>query len=691
MTSIVDEYDRIRVSIMSNLDHLNDLQSCAQVSRDFYQTFWKYETLLVDRVLFKQSTAAWELRYSVRHLEKPSPFRLKSVLRDYATIQALEDFIIWRCQSILRPQSLAAFLGESPVRRTELHDAIWLVWSFANTFGKTSTSDGTLAQQIQWLNGQQDLEQQADDSTVKRVPCSRQHLEDMSEIWRCLEMLLSGFKGREEEARQAGVFDRAAKSKMTDKELLTAWVHDILSLGPKAVLTLSSCDFDQARVLGITKWKPSSKGKNRENFLKAAVEEVYRDRLIKEARQKALDYRKSVKLQHQHRRNSSDPACAPPRVAQQQGLPRGQSQPLLVDTRRTFRQSMPLPDLARVQSQGEVRPDCDPLSPAFASPVLSPSSNPTSFQPLSMTKNISAKLGPTLFPMQNRDQSQRSSIGAGPPQPQPTSSWSTGSLPADPTDKAVSLLVKEMGFSERDVKRALAASDTGAGIDIEAAVAILSADSPAPRPKRQSQICELSATIDEGHVLDTSRIREIEICEGRCKPMLLVEPRRDRVSGLGMVKRGLSYRMSFRRSTKLSVIQDVEEGSSPPRTSGQAAKRQDSTLSHLASSTIPTFTAPALPQTLSMNTVILKESLATVHEPSPVSPLIPERRDWLTPDSNPIAEAIRRNENPVSGLPARPRITLQRVGTGVKKTTWNIPGIKKKEHITEPEIIGYAY
>lgn len=687
----IDNYDRIRVEIMSNLDSLRDLQACAQVSRDFYHAFRKYESLLVDSVLFKQSSAAWELRYSIRQLES-SPFRLKSVLRDYATIYTLEDFIIWRCQSILRQQSLAAFLGEDATRKAELEDAMWMTWSFCTTFGKTSLSDATLVKQIQWLNGQH-TESQAGGSQFKRGPCTKQHLEDMSEIWRCLETLLSGFNGREEEARQAGVFDNAAKSRMTDKELLAAWVHDILSLGPKAVLTLSSCDFDQARVLGITKWKPPSKGTNRANFLKAAVGEVYRDRLVQEARQKALDYRKSIKIQHQHRRSSSDPTISPAKEAPRSFLPRGIAHSLHVDTKRSFRQSMPLQSVLGSQSQVELRPDCDPLSPTFTSPVLSPSSNPTAFQPLSMTKNVSTRLGPTLFPMQNRDQSHRLSIAARTPGVQSGFNHTINDTVSDPTDKAVALMVKEMGFSEREAKRALALSDTGAGIDVEAAIDILSADSTVPRRKRQSQICELPASVDGAHLASSAWSNGLEICEGHCKPMLLVEPRRERVSGLGMVKRGLSYRMSFRKSTKLSMIPDAEETSSPPRTGNTgAAKRPDSTLNHLATSTISAFTTPALSLPLNTSSSNLKETLSTVQEQSPVSPVMPSTPPWLKPDSNPAAGAtMTREENTPAVLPTKPRITLQRVGTGVKRTGWNIPGMKKKEHITEPEIIGYAY
>ncbi|KAK5081469.1 hypothetical protein LTR70_008540 [Exophiala xenobiotica] len=692
----VDGIERIRIGIMASLDNVDDLRNCAQVSRDFYLAFQKHETLLVDSVLYHQSSAAWDLRHSVRHLEKPSPFRLRSVQRDYATIHALEDFIVWKCESILRPQTLKALLGQEPQRRAELEDAIWTIWSFANKFGKTSMSDAALVKQTQWLNGSATHEPSAGtDQNTHRKPCTTKQLEDMNEMWRCLEMLLSGFKGREAEARQAGLFDNVGETQATDRQLLSLWIHDILSLGPKAVLTLSSCDFEQAKVLGITRWTPPAKGKSRSNFLKAAVEEVYRDRLMTEARQKAVNYRQNV--QHSHKRSHSDPQRIDAPMLSRPPVAQNRTSPPRLDTRVPC-QSMPAGGYSSIAERFEVRPDCDPLSPVHQSPVVSPSTNPGVFSPLVMTKNASTKLGATLFPMQNRDQSHRLSVPSARAGHERTQSDNRSIADViDPTDQAVALMVQEMGFSEAEAKRALAMSDTGSGIDVERAVELLTADAvPAERP-RQSIVFELPAATGDARLARKPSRRDV--CEGHCKPMLLVEPRRERVSGLGVVKRGLSYRMSFRhtKSSRLSVIPDDEETS--PTTSASTTDDNNGRSSGLSSSTTsaaPAFIAPTLPTNVSAKAVkLLGENVTEVLERSPVSPVTPTTPtiEWLNSEINHRADAqahVKDSSITFSNI-SKPRITLQRVGTGAKKTSWNIPGRKRRETIIQPEIIGFAY
>lgn len=692
----VDGLESIRIGIMASLDNVEDLRNCAQVSRDFYYTFQRYETLLVDCVLYHQSSPAWDLRHSVRHLEKPSPFRLRSVQRDYATVHALEDFIVWKCESILRPQTFNALLGHDSQRKAELEDAIWTIWSFANNFGKTSMSDSTLVKQTQWLNGSSNHQPGArTNQNLHKVRCTTKQLEDMSEIWRCLEMLLSGFKGREVEARQAGLFDNVGETQATDQQLLSLWIYDILSLGPKAVLTLSSCDFEQAKVLGITRWTPPAKGKSRSNFLKAAVEEVYRDRLMMEARQKAVDYRKSV--QHSHKRSRSDPQGIDVPLVLRPPVAQNRTYPPRLDT-NISRQSMPTQGFSAIEQRFEVRPDCDPLSPVHQTPVVSPSTNPGVYSPLVLTKNVSTKLGPTLFPMQNRDQSHRLSVPSAPAGHERNQSDDRSTADViDPTDQAVALMVQQMGFSEAEAKRALAMSDTGSGINVERAVELLAADAiPADRP-RQSMIFELPAATGDARFARKSSKREV--CDGHCKPMLLVEPRRERASGLGMIKGGFSYRMSFRatKSSRLSVIPDDEEASSTNTANMSDANTAGNLgLSHQTTSAVSGFNVPTLPTNVSAKAIkLLGEDMREVPEGSPVSSMTPTSptMEWLRSDVNHTvdAQAHPKGSSVTSPNMSRPRITLQRVGTGAKKTSWNIPGRKKKETIVQPEIIGFAY
>jgi len=667
---------------MCQLDSLVDLQACSQVSRSFRQTFQKYETFLVDRVLLQQSPAAWELRHSVRHLEKPSPFRLRSVQRDVSTIAALEDFIVWRCQAILRPDTLNALLGENSERKAQLEEALWTIWTFCNLFGKTSMSDATLLKQTQWLNGGITRVSSASSGDMTRAsPASIKELEDMSEMWRCLDAILSDFKGQEKEARRIGLFDNVGETKATDTELLNTWISDILSLGPKAALTLSSCDFEQAKVLGVTRWTPPAKGKSRSTFLKAAVEEVYRERLMQEARRKASEFKKSMK--EAHKRSLSDPPIPDLGRLSHKQRQQTEGKRLHLDTRQAVCQPTPTQEISSIQQERiEVRPDCDPSLSAFSYPVpiLSPSTNPTVFSPLGMTKNASAKLGANLFPMQNRDQFKRNSIAlvsAGAMQVTPEVSDVV-----DPVDKAVALLVYDMGFSEASAKRALAMSDTGSGINIQEAIELLSVDSPLPVTTKQVQICELPAAV--GNAKLSQNYSKREYCEGSCKPLMLVNSRKDRVTGLGLVERGMSYRMSLRKSNQLSVIVDDEEVAinNTRFTNNANPNNALPAVSKLTSST---------PDTLAPTTTLSRQATIEEHTcagalPSPVSPVTPSPQEWLKSDTNPGSDA----EAYLNNLPLKPRVTLTRVGTGINKTRWSFPGKKRKEHIIQPEVIGFA-
>lgn len=506
-------------------------------------------------------------------------------------------------------------------------------------------------------------------------------------------MLLSGFKNREEEARQAGLFENVGERKVSDRELVDLWIYDILSLGPKAVLTLSSCDFEQAKVLGITRWTPPASGKSRSNFLKAALEEVYRDRLMKQAKKKALAYRHSV--QHNHKRSWSDPTFVDPKPKSTPPIPRLPNDDLNMAAHKLPRKCTPSQVLI-----GEIRPDCDPLSPAETQvPVFSPASNPGAFSPLVMTKNASTKLGATLFPIQNRDQSHRLSI---PLQPNPQSQEQEGRRSMadviDPTDKAMALMVQEMGYGEAEAKKALALSDTGSGVDVQRAIALLLSDDYPTEPPKKATFSELPAATGEARLARKPSL--VELCEGRCKPIMLVEPKRERVSGLGMVKRRLSYRMSFRRSTstKLSVIPDEEEStsSSPIGTirnsvaSSSKLTKRASNSSALATPTSLAISSASVPKTLEIPQPHQRFAPTALPGLSPVSPITPLSKDWqdlLQPDNNPVATAQAHLEE----SRPKPRVTLQRVGTGMKKRTWTIPGRKKKEKIIQPEIIGYAY
>lgn len=664
----VAEADALRVHIMSMLDNVIDLLSCAMTNKEFYTTFKRHEYLLVDRVLFNQSPAAWELRYSVSHLERPSPFRMKSVLQDLDSLRVLEDFITMNCHQLLRKESLDALHSDKSRRKLELEDALWSIWTFCNLFGKSSPNDSALPKQIEWLNGGSRSR-----DTMFRTAIKKRRLEDTMEMWRCLEHLLSGFKGQEVAARKVGLFDSTNSCDISDTDLLDLWIMDILSRGPKAVLTLWSCDFEQAKMLGLTRWTPPAKGRERTKFLSAAVEEVYRERLMQEAKQKALDFRKSRQAR---RKSTSEVSHAVP------GLPKSSRDNNRRASLRVETALKPLPPMPASapppipRGIGEIMPDCDPRSEVndMSTPVLSPTTNPSVFSPLSMTANSSVRLGPTLFPItrQGADDIHQGSSDA---------ETREDLRVEDPSDKALRVLTQDMGFPSVDAKKALAMSDSGSGLDLQQAIDILTSNVRSIRPQRQSHITELPTIRDEEDIQKPPGPSKPEYCENTCTRFVSVEPQKDRVTGLGLVRRSMNARISLRRSTRLSVIMDAEEGSSPVR------RKEDKPNPVVARHSAPAGDLATALLARSTNTTTMKPDTITSSAPvsAPTTPILSSNPDPL--DSSSPAKPPASTANPThTPLPANARVTLTRVGSGVARRGWTFGSRKHRE----PEIIGYA-
>ena len=232
--------ETILYRIMLNLDNLQDLFSAAQVSRGFYRTFKRHELALMKNALFKMSPAAWELREicspAPSDAECPSPkfdytssLYLGQYMRDMYTMIALKSMILVHCESFLRSDTITALAGGETERSSQIDDAFWRVWTFCRLFGCNTNRDEDIVAQMDWLRGGVIAKQFSQDSNSKTTVngidsgsilhnpptgfgkgnangLSAEELYDMIEVWTCLGVLVRGFQGKREEAREYGVF-----------------------------------------------------------------------------------------------------------------------------------------------------------------------------------------------------------------------------------------------------------------------------------------------------------------------------------------------------------------------------------------------------------------------------------------------------------------------------------------------------
>ena len=233
--------ETILYRIMLDLDNLQDLFSAAQVSRGFYRTFKRHELALMKNALFKMSPAAWELREvcspTPSAFECPSPncdytpsLYLDHYMRDMYTMIALKSMILVHCESFLRSDTITALAGGETERSSQIDDAFWRVWTFCRLFGCGTNRDEDIVAQMDWLRGGVMTKQIARDSkshtAIKEVysssilyrppmgfskgnanGLSAEELYDMIEVWTCLGVLVRGFQGKREQARDYGIFE----------------------------------------------------------------------------------------------------------------------------------------------------------------------------------------------------------------------------------------------------------------------------------------------------------------------------------------------------------------------------------------------------------------------------------------------------------------------------------------------------
>ena len=237
-----DAAEKVLLRILEHLDNLQDLFATATVSRGFYRTFKRHELPLMKNALHGMSPAAWELR----EMTPPYPgskvnadaspkigytptLYLQHYMRDMYTMIALKSMILVHCESFLRADTIIALAGGETDRASQIDDAFWRVWTFCRVFGCRTNKEDDIIGQMDWLRGGILAKQQRRNASTIEIgdtnsaiidapTCfgqgnsgglSAEDLYDMTEIWTCLGVLVRGFQGKRQFARDFGVFDNS--------------------------------------------------------------------------------------------------------------------------------------------------------------------------------------------------------------------------------------------------------------------------------------------------------------------------------------------------------------------------------------------------------------------------------------------------------------------------------------------------
>lgn len=475
-----DAAELVLLRILENLDNLQDLFATATVSRGFYRTFKRHELPLMKNALYGMSPAAWELREMsppYPGLEKtgdfsPSPsldytptLYLQHYMRDMYTMIALKSMILIHCESFLRADTITALAGGETERASQIDDAFWRVWTFCRVFGCGSGREDDITAQMDWLRGgvearrhrQARISGDLTDGTIAHPPASfgkgnghglsAEELYDMTEIWTCLGVLVRGFQGKRQEARDYGVFenvDITIGDIEQEDSVLEEWTYFLLTLAPPTVLDVTSphsptaATFAHARSRGYTTWPRPSLGASRSTFLKEAVSRVYEEKMCQRhptiaisssptasspsspsdaqsARQRCAAHAAEIRAKR------SDPAF--------KALPPSEERPM-----------SNFPDIVEKLEKNQNVPEAPVPSGSTHLTVPSSSVPKPTIPPLNMqTVHLTVPSGPQV---------------------------------RDPVDVAVDRLVA-MGFDEKKAKKALADTDSGNSVDFEKAVEVL--------------------------------------------------------------------------------------------------------------------------------------------------------------------------------------------------------------------------
>ena len=231
-----DAAERVLLHILKSLDNLEDLFAASMVSKGFYRTFKRHELFLLKHAIWRMSPSAWELReMSVPYAELPpgssdyTPhLYFRHYVQDLLTMVELKAMILESCRLFLRQETISGLAGETQ-RSPMIDEAFWRVWTFCRIFGCGNNREDDIVGQMDWLKGGVLARQSPDTRTLALTDelarnsvlfnppagfakgngkgLTPEELVDMYEIWTCLGVLVRGYHGKRQEAREYGVYD----------------------------------------------------------------------------------------------------------------------------------------------------------------------------------------------------------------------------------------------------------------------------------------------------------------------------------------------------------------------------------------------------------------------------------------------------------------------------------------------------
>lgn len=289
----------------------------------------------------------------------------------------------------------------------------------------------------------------------------------MTEIWTCLGVLVGGFQGKRELAREFGVFDNAnipVDNVEKEDAMLEEWTHHLLTLAPPVILDVTSATsptattFAHAHSRGYTSWSPPPTGISRSTFLKEAVSRVYHEKMLERhpavkspSRESSLSAtpERTIAASRQRiaahgaeiRAKRKDPAF--------QALPPSDERPMSY-----------FPDVLRILEHLPGVTDDSSSTTTLSS--LAPSSQivPTGSGVTTPTTTVNLMHSPSsCFSIRHQETIVAKDLYLGP-------------QVRDPVDIALERLL-QMGFDRKTATKALAETDTGNSIDFDKALETL--------------------------------------------------------------------------------------------------------------------------------------------------------------------------------------------------------------------------
>ncbi|KGO69607.1 hypothetical protein PITC_000250 [Penicillium italicum] len=488
------------LSIMQNIDSLDDLFNFALVNKKIYTAFKGRELPMLKNALFKMSPPAWELREmsppwemewqllidpDSQVPEYTPTLYLQRYAQDIYTLAKLKALVLARCAPFLRRDTIRGLAGLDNTRAEEVDDAFWRLWTFCRIFGSGKGRENDIAGQMDWLKGGVQAKNHFTSASTMTQPfginnvlfeppegfgrgnlsgLSQKQMYDLTEIWTCMGVLLQPLHGKCIEARKVGIFDdmNVPDGDLAREEtVLEEWTSYILTLGLGAVLTLSAvcpadttaATFTKAKSIGLAKWELTETEASRSSFLKEAVSRAYdlQDRTldspteispqkanptenVRETRERQAGFAHELRRRRQ-RGLDPDPTG---RFSFSAERPMSEFSTIVHNLNASLRDHRPIPSVPALV--------LDRSSTSTAGTAPRTPTHPSDPAGLFLSSHTPP---PAMMPQSLRPQ-----------------------VP-DPVDRAIDMMVNELGFNTQDAKWALKITDTGEGIDATAAVQLL--------------------------------------------------------------------------------------------------------------------------------------------------------------------------------------------------------------------------